>query len=346
MNTTILNDNAKGAINTRTALQNSGMDWSVDKRNLYTEDGIILPNYFGTFRDDKDGANGFLGVVGSKYAVMQNAEAFGVLDDLILADESRSADYSTVGELSGGKQVFASVDLHSEFDVVPGDTHKNYVVATTSHDGSSSTKLMLTTVRVVCRNTLQMAIRQSKGTGDIASIKHTRASHDRLSVARSQLVNAGYTISTLKGQLQTLAMRQLSRDSVGNILDRLFPMPKGSDDSVRVENKRQMFLELFEKNDNNGFSAVKGTAYNALNAFTEYTDHYENIRQTSGKSGMTEQRIRQEKALFGSGSIAKANALEIVLEATRYAPTQSVAQPTYSTSNGSLLDTILSRRIF
>jgi phage/plasmid-like protein (TIGR03299 family) len=344
--TSILNNNAIGSTDIQSALVKANMDWTVSKRPLFTIDGLELSSNFGTFRDDRQGIDGFLGIVGNKYEIMQNEAAFGILDDLIQADTSRDTVYSTVGELGGGRQVFASVDLRKPFDVVPGDQHQNYIVATTSHDGSTATKLFLTTVRVVCKNTLQLGIQQAKGKGELSAIKHTAQASDRLAAARKQLVNSAYTIDVLRGKLQALATRQLTRESISNILDRLFPMPKAKEEgsdaaSTRTENKRMQFMELFEANDGrDGFSLVKGTAYNAYNAFTEYTDHFAVAKQTEGKKHMSADEIRSETSFFGQGSALKANALEIVLEATKYAPAQQIAQPVYS-SGSSVLDAIL-----
>ena len=341
----ILNNNAYGTETAVSALQKANMDWTVSKNPIYTTDGIQIPGNFGTFRSDKAMPNSFLGVVGSRYEIMQNEAAFGVLDDLIQADDSRDTVYSTVGELSGGKQVFASVDLKRPFDIVPGDSHSNYIVATTSHDGSAATRLFLTTVRVICRNTLQLAIQTAKK-NEMAAIKHTRTQHDRLAIARKQLLNSAYTIDVLKEKLQALSTRKLDRVSVNSILDRLFPMPKAKDEGAsvtRTENKRAQFLELFEKNDGNqGFSLVKGTAYNAYNAFTEYTDHFAVAKQTEQKNGMSVDQIRSENAFFGLASQSKAQALETILDVTQYAPT--IVQPSvmYATqNNGSVLDAIL-----
>lgn len=346
MKTTIITDNVRGSMTTQSALQAAGLDWTVSKRPLFTADGLELPNHYGTFRDDRSDITGLLGVVGNKYHVMQNAEALAILDDIIEADSGKTV-FSTAGELSGGKQIFASVDLRSDFEPIPGDTHSNYIVGTTSHDGSTATRLFLTSVRVVCRNTLQLAIKTAKA-DEMAQIKHTAAAADRLSIARRNLLNASFTIATLKDQLQTLASRKLDRQSVVSILDRLFPVPATSKDGsaiTRQENKRAMFLELFERNDGNGgFSLARGTAYNAYNAFTEYVDHYASAKQTAQKAGMDVDQIRAENAFFGLGSASKSEALNTILTLTANAPTQSIPQTVYSLpSNTHVLDSILSQ---
>ena len=112
---------------------------------------------------------------------------------------------------------------------------------------------------------------------------------------------------------------------------------------VFMSDKRAMFLELFESNDGNGgFDLVKGTAYNAYNAFTEYTDHFAVAKQTAQKDGMSVDEIRAENSFFGAGAIVKGNALEIILEATKYAPTKVQPTTIYApVNNRSALDSIL-----
>ncbi len=125
-------------------------------------------------------------------------------------------------------------------------------------------------------------------------------------------------------------------------------MSSSAESSIaKAENKRQKFLELFESNDNGAFSLIKGTAYNAYNAFTEYVDHHDTVVRTSGKTGMLEYEIRQEKAIFGTGADSKEKALDIILDATKFAPRRQLA-PSYApqasfTSNASLLSSILAQ---
>lgn len=354
MNTTILQPNANHATDIKTALQNAGMDWTVEKKPIFIEssyrpDGHAeIADKYATVRSDIAGPASVLGVVGSKYHVIQNEDALGILDDVIAGDTTREAHYDSILSLGGGARVAASVKL-SSFEIVPGDRSDNYLTAITSHDGSSSTQLMLLSFRLACFNASRRAIAEAKGTGRIATISHTISAASRLAVARKALLGSTYSVQAFEEQLRELSTRQLNRETTQSILDRLFPIPQGelvSDSSVtKMENKRAKFLELFESNDNNTFSLIRGTAYNAYNAFTEYVDHHQRVVRTNAKTGMMEYEIRQERALFGTGADDKEKALDAILEATRFAPRRSLpitlaASAGYN-SNASLLDAII-----
>lgn len=348
MNTTILQPNTKNAVDIKTALANASMDWQVEKKPIYTAEGWEVPGQYATVRGDKAGPEAVLGVVGNRYHVIQNSEALGILDDVVAADLTREAKYDNILSLGGGARVAASVKLNS-FEVVPGDKSDNYLTAITSHDGSSSTRLMIISFRLACFNATRRAIADAKGTGRIANIPHTISAKHRLAVARTALLSSAYSIGALEEQLKELSTRQLNRETTENILNRLFPVPQGEliakSSITQVENKRQKFLELFESNDGGAFSLIKGTAYNAYNAFTEYTDHHQSVVRTNAKTGMLEYEIRQERALFGTGAVDKEKALEAILEATRFSPKRSLpisfaAAAPYS-SNASLLNAII-----
>lgn len=105
---------------------------------------------------------------------------------------------------------------------------------------------------------------------------------------------------------------------------------------------------LYESNDNNAFPEIRGTAYNLLNAVTEYTDHHSGVRQTERRSGMTQDQIRAENAMFGTGAALKEDALEIILETTagdkRKVEKVYVDQSSPS-STGGLLDSIIDEMV-
>jgi hypothetical protein len=124
-----------------------------------------------------------------------------------------------------------------------------------------------------------------------------------------------------------LAETKLTRESTKAILDRLFPVsadPKAN--TTRRENLVGDVLKLYAHNDADAYPSVKGTAYNLLNAVTEYTDH---LRTARGNGSEPAQMAvaRSESALFGSGSQLKTQALQVIIEETAKIP-----------GNGSLLD--------
>jgi len=150
-------------------------------------------------------------------------------------------------------------------------------------------------------------------------------------------------VKEVEDKLKILASRKLNKESLQSILDRLFPKSE-AEQQTRRENVLRDVMWLFEKNDNNAFPEVRGTAYNLLNSITEFVDHKRGTRVTDKKDHLTEQQARSESAIFGSGSSLKSQALEVIFETTSGA--ELVSKRTYyinpSESTGSsMLDAVL-----
>ena len=121
----------------------------------------------------------------------------------------------------------------------------------------------------------------------------------------------------LEEKLRALAQRKMTRESMVTILNRLFPAPKEQDaNTTRRENVLTEVLGLYASNDNNAIPAIQGSAYNLLNAVTEYTDHFRSARITENRAGYSVQQARAENAVSGTGDRLKSNALAVIDEVT------------------------------
>ena len=140
-----------------------------------------------------------------------------------------------------------------------------------------------------------------------------------------------------------LAQRKMTRDSLKSILDRLFPAPKEKDASqTRRENVLADVLSLYESNDKNAIPSIRGTAYNLLNAVTEYTDHYRSARITDSRKDYSVDEARAENAVLGTGERLKSQALDVILEDTAGNPVHQVIMSRASVpESGSLLDAVI-----
>jgi hypothetical protein len=134
-----------------------------------------------------------------------------------------------------------------------------------------------------------------------------------------------------------LATRKMTRETMGSILDRLFPQSKDAtgkpQDSTRRNNILADVLRTYESNDNDAFPEQRGTAYNALNAITGYVDHSRSTRANDNG----------ESAMFGSGDRLKTQAMEVIYETAGGLATISrpVVYATVPMSGSSLLDQII-----
>jgi len=294
---------------TEELLSDKGFQYIVFKSQLH--DGLGRPvDAWGTFRWDladklagnKDAAQ-FLGSVGKDYTVIQHAEGFKTIDALMgVAD---GAFYETAGVLGNGEQVWALADLGFAAKI-GDDVQKGYLLFATGHDGSMAHLYKICFERVVCANTLAIALGEK--TAGKFSVRHTKNAMDRIIDARAALASMGEDVKRMEGRLNFLASRRLTREAVGSIFDRLFPKTKKDDgaetSSTRRENILADVLKIYEMNDGNAFPEQRGTAYNLLNAITNYVDH----ERSSKEDG------RAESAMFGSGDTLKSKALETILE--------------------------------
>lgn len=170
----------------------AGLDWFVSKCELVakmpslvsdtdSKDSFLYggdayrtcPNAYATYRTDK---NIPLGIVKDRYAPVQNIDAFNFFDGAIGKDK---AVWQTAGCFGNGERIFVSAKLPKNI-LVNGDPIENYLVFTTSHDGSSGVKILFTPIRVVCQNTLNAAIRT---TTNYVSFRHTSTVHEKLDTA-------------------------------------------------------------------------------------------------------------------------------------------------------------------
>lgn len=296
----------EGARNWVEAMILAQLDWKVSKQQLLSPIDAELVSAWGIFRDDN---NQMIGAVGSSYTPIQNEFAFNFVDTLM--EQEEGCHYVSAGALGNGEVIWCLAEIGKGFEVVAGDTNKNYLLFTTSHDGSKSATCKLTTVRVVCQNTLNQALNMK---GESTRVKHTKNAEVKLNSAKELITNAQVGIMELEQKLRELSKRKVNKQTLSDIMKKLYG---DFDESKRSENKVAEILDLYERNDNNQFKEIRGTAYNLLNSITEYTDHYAGIRTTAGRKGRSESVIRAENAMFGTGSDKKYDALSIIEELTR-----------------------------
>jgi phage/plasmid-like protein (TIGR03299 family) len=323
---------------------NGGLDYVVFKSQLHDGLGRSV-NAWGTFRwnrADKLAGNResavFLGVVGEDYAVLQHASGFQMIDALVASVDG--AHYETAGALGNGERVWGLADLNLAVSV-GADKQTGYLLFCTGHDGSLSHQYRIVLTRVVCQNTLTAA--PSEKTRGRLTIRHTKNAGTKLDGVHEALASLRGDMLSVEEKLNFLATRRVTREAVETVFDRLFPKPKADDgaekeSSTRRNNVLADILAFYESNDGNAFPEQRGSAYNLLNAITEYTDHARSSRGGNGNG-------RAESAMFGSGERLKTQALDVILETANGLPIMAAA-PIYSRipakSDAGILDQIIS----
>lgn len=238
------------------ALKEAGLDWEVKRHPFYIHvDGQVAPvEVKGKFATVRDSDNAVLGSVGSAYRVLQNRDAFAFADGLV---DDGSAHYETAGSLKGGKKVWMMMTLPQGIQIA-GEDVSLYLALTNSHDGKSAVQVMVTPVRIVCQNTMNLAVSQAER---IWSVRHVGSMDGRLEEARRALdMTFGY-VEEFQQLGENLAAQHFSGREFGRMVRDLVP-----DD----EEEQEKIIESYSDSPNLG--NIRDTKWGAINAIGEYYD--------------------------------------------------------------------------
>ena len=276
------------ALSSGDAIVQAGLDWTVSTKELETIDGIDVPNYFATVRDtDKS----VLGVVGNRYTPIQNLECFDFLDTVV--DDS-NAKYETAGSLYDGRVVWLLLNLNKPVQVDDDVTH-NYLLLTNSHDGSSALKGLTTPIRVVCANTLRLAI---DGKNNGFSFKHTSNLSGKVAQARATLTRAYDYVDNFQLEMERLLDTEVTNEKFEEIMTDVMPLPAPTSENVsvitRINNNKATIEKLFNEPE---FDTHKNTGWAFINATSNFEQWVSAIRGNASR----ETRLAQ-KTLAGTQS--------------------------------------------
>lgn len=249
------------------ALRMSGLDWTVVQRNIQVCGGAKIKNYKANVRDS-DGS--VLGVVSDRYKIVQNFEAFEFTDSLI-GGEVR---YETAGSLNNGRKIWLLARL-PEREIV-GDKTEPYLCFTNTHDGSGAIRVCMTPIRIVCNNTLNLALGTAKRTW---SVRHTGDMQSKMHEARICLEMANAYMDELSQTADRLANTTVPRDKLGEILDEMFPITEDSTDREKrnLQKLKDEYMVCYYAPD---ILKFRGTAWGAVNAMSDMISHNAPRRKT------------------------------------------------------------------
>ena len=251
------------------ALIYAGLDWNVIQEDVYTEERIFVPGYKVKLRD-RDGA--VLGIVSDRYRVVQNAEAFRFTDDLL----GEGVTYETAGSLNGGRKTWMLAKLPQRY-IISGDEITPYLVVMNSHDGSSGIKVAMTPIRVVCQNTLNLALTSAKR---IWTTKHTTNVMGRVHEAQVTLGLAEKYMTALGREIDLLSDIRLSDRIAKEFLDEMFPVTDDMSDLQRRNNSRMREDLEYRYYDAPDLDHIGKNGYRFINAVSDFATHAEPIRKT------------------------------------------------------------------
>jgi phage/plasmid-like protein (TIGR03299 family) len=288
------------------AITAAGLDYEVQLTPLTTVDGLDVPQRKAVVRYDNQTV---LGTVGNNYVPVQNRQAFGFLDAVVGEGQLR---YHTAGAIGKGEKIWLLAKLPDDIRVKNSDdlVHK-FLLLFNAHDGSAALRVLFTPVRVVCQNTLSLALRQRENQG--VSIRHEGNLAAKLKQAQDVLGFAHRFYDDAAARIDRMASHYPSQEQLKQYFEALYPNPEEDKNSTRAKNVREELHRLFETGIGHDDPAIKGTSWTALNAVTEYIDHH---RSTRGKDDTTKASQRLNSIWFGSGAILKAKAWDLAIQMT------------------------------
>lgn len=286
-----LGEIVEGTLCSADAIKKAGLDWRVTSNPMYTEGGMLIPNYKANIRETD---NKVLGVVSDRYQIVQNSDAFDFTDAMI----GEGCQYETAGSLFGGKKIFllAKTDTVKILD----DEVEPYMCFTNNHDGFGSIKCCCTNVRVVCNNTLNLALSTAKRSW---SCTHTGNLQSKLSEAQYALELAHNYTSELSKFAERAANFKIDEDATRKAIAELFNLSQ--EISERAQRNREQAVKDFERclvmPDITKFN---GTAWGFINAASDFAYHRPSARMTA-----TYQDNKMNQAIIGNEFLDRATAL-------------------------------------
>ncbi|KQW61514.1 DUF932 domain-containing protein [Variovorax sp. Root411] len=284
----------------------AGMDWTIRETPVrFMADQAGALGSIKTFEDQKvlyrSDTKAPLSVVSNRYQVVQPKEVLEFYKDLV---EISGYELETAGVLKSGRKFWALARTGKESALKGTDVVKGYILLATSCDGTLATTATPTTIRVVCNNTLSIAL---NGATSAVKVPHS-TSFDADAVKR-QLGIAVSGWDSFIYKMKTLSERKVkTHESMNFFLKVLCQTDSHADAALGLTNERALkkVQALYDGQGRGAeLAAAKGTAWGLLNAVTEFVDHERRARN---------QEYRLDSAWFGQGAALKQRALDHALQ--------------------------------
>lgn len=276
-------------------LHEAGMNWTIEQSDVLfnvSQDGMHIRMHRDAkvlYRSDTLAP---LSVVSPRYKVVQPHEVLHFYNDLVHAG---GFELETAGVLKGGKKLWALAKTGQETLVRSGDRVKAYLLLATSCDGTLCTTAQFTSVRVVCNNTLQIAVGDNTGAVKVphSTVFDPLAVKDALGLGLSDW---DVFMRSIKALSQRPISPEEARQYFADVLDE--PMPV--EDATPSKAMQQLHALYSGAGMGSMLTGTRGTAWGLVNAVTEYVDHHRRARSSD---------YRLDSAWFGQGATLKQRAM-------------------------------------
>lgn len=307
------------------AIIQAGLDWKVKTCPLYTNFGVnfidneqceantgsvFTPSHKAVVRETD---NKLLGIVGKMYTPVQNIDAFSWFDTLL---QNNDATLEAGGSLCEGRKIWVLAKMNIDSaDVVKGDEVCPYLLFSNTHDGMMSVWIQFTPIRVVCNNTLTVAMSnryKDELKGKALRIKHTMNVSENLVIAKQLIDVTSQLFTDQLDAYRLFTKKDMTAEELHKYYLDVFKDPNKeiTDEDIDKDLTRReaAIINLFENGSGTDIPGVSGTVWAAYNAVTEWVDHFR---------GYTGAEKRLDAAWFGEGATLKRRAFAQALKVSQ-----------------------------
>ena len=283
-------------------MREAGMDWQIEEAdvlyNAANDQSLLIKPYADNKVLYRSDSHAPLSVVSKRYQVVQPREVLEFYRDLVAVS---GFQLETAGVLKGGRKFWALAKTGQEF-LLPGDDQiKGYLLLATSCDGTLATTAQFTSVRVVCNNTLQLAVGHRGG-----AVRVSHATRFDAALVKQALGIGVSAWDAFIGNIRTLAKRQVTQKEANQFLVEVLGDPEPLSTQQTAPRALQTIRNLFEgEGRGSQLKSAEGTAWGLLNGVTEYVDHFRRARN---------QDFRLDSAWFGMGATIKERAYHAAMK--------------------------------
>lgn len=281
------------------ASKKAGLDWEVELAPLVTADTQAKVAHRAVRRTSDSKV---LGVVGPRYAPLQNKDAFAWFTPFL---DAKEAQLHTAGSLRGGSRVWVLAKLQRDpLVIAEGDEVEKFILLSHSHDGTLAVRAGFTPIRVVCQNTLSMA--HGSDASKLIRIKHTKDVLENLENIRQVMDLANQQFEATAEQYKLLARKSINQADLRRYVNKVLKIEDEENASTRIKNIAEQIVGLAEAGRGNDLPSVRGTLWTAYNGVAEY------LAYRRGRSDDN----RLNSLWFADSANTNRHALDVALEMT------------------------------
>jgi phage/plasmid-like protein (TIGR03299 family) len=281
----------------------AGLDWKVELRPARGAQPINRKGEFSRYevvrlpRPNTHETEVLLGMVSWRYEPLQNVKAFAFFDPIV---GDKKAYFETAGALGDGERIWVMAKMPKVMEIVPGDECLKYLLLSNTHSGEGSVIVKFTSVRVVCQNTLMMAMEDGQ---KAYRVRHSKQMQFKLDELAEFLAITQEVFIKAEECFRQLAKIQMKDNRLEHYFQAVYPRSEAQKNKGEKPQRWRFLRNIFESQPDLQLRGVRGTLWGAYNAVTRFEDY-----KLPPQEEQPEQRL--ERTWFGGGADIKLRALE------------------------------------